>query len=261
MREFKDSVSGKDDDDDRAPPAPPPPRSERPTRRTRRASASATPRADAKAAPRGACATARRRPSSSTSTSCARAAPDRARRARPRLRRRLRVPHTAVDWLNASRSRTTRKLITLGVAEPFFTSIKVSLRGGPRARAPGGPVAALELPRPRVEERTRSAVSSSSRSRRSSLRHRVRLLRRAAEGAGLPDQLRRGRYDIQIRARDYFSFATGCAARDRARLRAADLHLALVRLGVVTTEQLRRNRRIGYVAASPSPCCCRASTR
>ncbi len=55
-----------------------------------------------------------------------------------------------------------KKLVTLGVTEPFTTSVKVSLIAGHRARAPGPPVAGVVVPRSGRGTDTSNASSSSS---------------------------------------------------------------------------------------------------
>jgi sec-independent protein translocase protein TatC len=54
-------------------------------------------------------------------------------------------------------------------------------------------------------------------------------------------------YDINVRARDYISFAILVMAAVGVVFELPIVVLALVRLGVLTTKKLRTNRRIGYV--------------
>jgi sec-independent protein translocase protein TatC len=54
-------------------------------------------------------------------------------------------------------------------------------------------------------------------------------------------------YDIQIRARDYISFSLLVMAATAVVFELPVFVLALVRLGILTTAKLRRNRRLGYV--------------
>src|SRR5919204_4911756 len=53
-------------------------------------------------------------------------------------------------------------------------------------------------------------------------------------------------YDIQIRARDYISFATKVLLAMAIVFELPIFVLGLTRMGVLTTRQLRRNRRVGY---------------
>ena len=54
-------------------------------------------------------------------------------------------------------------------------------------------------------------------------------------------------YDINIRARDYISFAILVMAAVGVVFELPIVVLALVRLGILTTKKLRTNRRLGYV--------------
>ena len=53
-------------------------------------------------------------------------------------------------------------------------------------------------------------------------------------------------YDVEIRARDYFSFALLVLVGVGVFFELPVFVLALVRLGILTTQRLRRNRRVGY---------------
>jgi sec-independent protein translocase protein TatC len=54
-------------------------------------------------------------------------------------------------------------------------------------------------------------------------------------------------YNIQIRARDYISFSMLVLVAVGVVFELPIFVLALVRLGILTTQKLRRNRRLGYV--------------
>ena len=53
-------------------------------------------------------------------------------------------------------------------------------------------------------------------------------------------------YDIQIRARDYFSFATAVLLAVGIVFKLPIFVLGLVRIGILSTYTLRHNRRLGY---------------
>jgi sec-independent protein translocase protein TatC len=53
-------------------------------------------------------------------------------------------------------------------------------------------------------------------------------------------------YDIRIRARDYYSFATMVMLAMAAVFQLPIVVIALVRLGILSTARLRRERRVGY---------------
>jgi sec-independent protein translocase protein TatC len=57
-------------------------------------------------------------------------------------------------------------------------------------------------------------------------------------------------YNIQVRAKDYYSFVLLVLAAVGVVFELPVFILGLVRLGVLTTEKLRRNRRIGYVVVA-----------
>ena len=55
-------------------------------------------------------------------------------------------------------------------------------------------------------------------------------------------------YNIQLRARDYISFASLCILATAIVFEVPVFMLGLTRLRIITTDRLRRNRRIGYAA-------------
>jgi len=55
-------------------------------------------------------------------------------------------------------------------------------------------------------------------------------------------------YNIQLRARDYISFASLCILATAIVFEVPVFMLGLTRLRIITTAKLRRNRRIGYAA-------------
>ena len=238
MREFKDSVTGKDDDDE----------SRRDERAPRPTGSSEAPRTDDhRAVGRRASASPSRasrvpmarlprrlehgeRPrSSSTSTSCARASrvPGRARRSA--FVRRLPVPRADPRVADASRcprrrparhARRHRAVLHLVQGRASYAGL--------RARAAGHPLADLELPRAGVR-----AARAAGR-RRSSSRSRPRCFAGGlafgyfvvlpARARFLTELRRRALRHQQIRASYYFSFVTLALLALGAHLRAADLH-------------------------------------
>ena len=85
-----------------------------------------------------------------------------------------------------------RHLLTLGVAEPFTTSLKVSLAARHRTRAPDHPLAALELPRTgtQPEDTAQHRRLHRIRRRADDRRDRLRLQDRAPGRPALSDELR-----------------------------------------------------------------------
>ena len=57
-------------------------------------------------------------------------------------------------------------------------------------------------------------------------------------------------YDIQVRARSYYSFALLVLLAVGLVFELPIVVLGLVRLGITSSAKLRRNRRIGYVAVA-----------
>jgi sec-independent protein translocase protein TatC len=145
-----------------------------------------------------------------------------------------------------------RELVTLGVAEPFTTSIKISLYA---AFLLALPVLLWQLWgffAPGVGERVERTVGS---------------LVGAAFGLGvaglafgyfvaLPASISfltnydADLYDVQIRAADYFSFVTLVLFAVTIVFELPIAILGLVRVGALSSAKLRRNRRIGYAAVA-----------
>src|SRR6266540_1107880 len=120
-----------------------------------------------------------------------------------------------LHWLNAPLPAGRGNPVTLGVAEPFLTAMKVSLMAG----------FALVL-----------------------------LVAGVAFGYWivLPKAIQfltnfdQHQFDIQIRAKDYYSFVLTVLFAVGLVFELPIFILALVRLDVLTTHQLRSNRRLGY---------------
>ena len=114
---------------------------------------------------------------------------------------------------------------------------------------PDHPLAALELPRAGGREGTQRVVAIFSSSPGSLVRRRprVRLLRRAAARARLPARTTTTSSTTpRSGASYYFSFVSLVLVAMALMFELPIFVLALVRLGVLTTERLRRNRRIGF---------------
>lgn len=145
-----------------------------------------------------------------------------------------------------------RRLVTYGVVEPFATSFKISVLAGLVLVLPVILWQVWSFLAPAFEERVAKTMSS--------LVGLAGVLAAAGVVFGyavaLPasvgflttydEQL----YDIQIRAADYLSFASlvlfACAIVFELPL----FVVALVRLRILDSAKLRRNRRVGYVAVA-----------
>src|SRR5438132_1493545 len=154
-----------------------------------------------------------------------------------------------LDWLNQALPADKRKPVTLGVTEPFVTSIKISLYAG---FALALPVILYELWSffaPAVEENVQRVVAG------------FVVLASALFAGGiafaywvvLPPAVQfltnydTNLYTIQVRASYYYSFAALLIVGIALVFELPIFVLVLVRIGVLTTEKLRRNRRTGYV--------------
>jgi sec-independent protein translocase protein TatC len=153
-----------------------------------------------------------------------------------------------LHWLNRPLPAHVGKPITLGVAEPFLTVMKISLFGGLILAAPVILWQFWSFFAPAVDERQERRV-------------RYFVLFAAALLAGgivfgyfvaLPAAVHyltnydSKEFNIQIRAKDYYSFTTMVLLAMGIVFELPVFVLSLVRLGILSTRQLRSNRRMGY---------------
>ncbi len=153
-----------------------------------------------------------------------------------------------LNWLNRPLPKHVPKPTTFGVAEPFLTVMKISLFGALILSAPVILWQLWSFFAPAVDEHQA---------------RRVRwfvLLATGLLAAGivfgyfvaLPAAVHyltnydKQQFDIQLRARDYYGFVTMVLLAMGIVFELPVFILALVRLGILSTRQLRRNRRIGY---------------
>src|SRR5919197_2242328 len=154
-----------------------------------------------------------------------------------------------IHWLNRPlpEGRIGRP-ITFGVAEPFLTSFKISIYAGLLLALPVMLWQAWSFLAPAFEE---------------AQQRRVVLFVFLATGllvcgivfgyfVALPAAVHyltnfdKSLYDIRLRARDYYSFATMVMLAMAVVFQLPIVLLALVRLGILSTERLRKERRVGY---------------
>jgi sec-independent protein translocase protein TatC len=154
-----------------------------------------------------------------------------------------------IEWLKAPLPDTRERLITLGVAEPFLTSIKVSLYAGFALALPVILWQLWAFLAPAFEDAHQRVFAA------------FVALASALYAGGLvfayfivlPAALRfltnydNELYKTQIRAREYLSFATVVLLTVALVFELPIFVLTLVRLGVLSAEKLRRNRRLGIV--------------
>src|SRR6266566_2783863 len=153
-----------------------------------------------------------------------------------------------LNWLNRPLPKHVPKPTTFGVAEPFLTVMKISLFGALILSAPVILWQLWSFFAPAVDEHQA---------------RRVRwfvLFASALLAAGivfgyfvaLPAAVHyltnydKQQFDIQLRARDYYGFVTMVLLAMGIVFELPVFVLALVRLGILSTRQLRRNRRMGY---------------
>ena len=155
---------------------------------------------------------------------------------------------TLVEWLMRPLPED-RDLVTLGVAEPFTTSLKVSFYAALALAFPVFVWQAWSFFAPAVEEGRQRVVA------------RFVAFATVLFGGGLAfayfvvlppaldfltsfdEQL----YDTQIRANYYLSFVALMIFATGVIFQLPIFVLALVRLRILTSAQLRRNRKMGYV--------------
>jgi sec-independent protein translocase protein TatC len=158
--------------------------------------------------------------------------------------------HQLLDWLNNPLPAGRHKPVTFGVAEPFTTSLKVSLVGGFALALPVVLWQLWAFLAPAFRKTTQRALVASVAF--------ATVLFAAGVAFGyaiaLPAALRfltnydAKVYDIQIRASSYYSFAVLVLVSVGIVFELPIFVLTLVRLGITSSRKLRRNRRIGYVA-------------
>ncbi len=153
-----------------------------------------------------------------------------------------------IDWLTDPLP-DEKKLVTLGVTEPFTTSVKVSLAAAIAVTLPILLYQLWSFLAPAIEEHTQRTVSA------------FVLLSSLLFAGGvafsylvvLPRALTfltnfgEENFQIEIRASYYFSFVTVTLLASGLAFQMPIFILALVRLRVLTAAKLRRNRRLGYV--------------
>jgi sec-independent protein translocase protein TatC len=154
-----------------------------------------------------------------------------------------------IHWLELTLPPERRDLVTFGVTEPFLTSVQVSLYAGFIVAMPICIYQLWSFLAPAMEERTQHSIVG------------LTLFATALAVAGLvfayvvalPAALQflttydEPLFNIQIRARDFISFASLVLLAVTVVFEVPVVILGLVRIGVLNYAKLKRNRRIGYV--------------
>jgi sec-independent protein translocase protein TatC len=157
--------------------------------------------------------------------------------------------HQLLDWLNAPLPEDNKKPATFGVAEPFLTSVFVSFWAA----------IAIALPVILWQIWAFFAPAFSPRTQRALIAYVLFAAALLVAGIAfgyfiaLPAAVHfltnydRDQFNILIRARDYYSFVMLVLAAVGVVFELPIFVLALARLGILPSDKLRRNRRIGYV--------------
>jgi sec-independent protein translocase protein TatC len=156
--------------------------------------------------------------------------------------------HWLLDLMNRPLPKTVGKTTTFGVAEPFLTAMWISLYAGVLLALPiiFWQIWAFFVP----------AVDSRNERQIAFFTGLAAVLMVCGIVFGyyvaLPKAVHfltnfdKEQFRIQIRARDYYSFAAKVLFAMAIVFELPMFVIALVRLGILTTAQLRRNRKIGY---------------
>jgi len=157
--------------------------------------------------------------------------------------------HQLIDWLNQALPAHRRKPVTFGVAEPFMTSLKVSLYAGFAIALPVILWQVWSFLAPAVRKGAEKSIfgfvafASLLFAAGIAFGHKVAL----PAAVHFLTNYDSGIYDIQIRASSYYSFALLSLLAVGIVFELPVFILGLVRFRILTAAKLRRNRRIGYV--------------
>jgi sec-independent protein translocase protein TatC len=156
-----------------------------------------------------------------------------------------------VAWLEAPLP-GGRKLVTYGVAEPFLTSLQVSMFAGIALALPIVLWQLWSFLAPAVEPHAQRAVAWCVAFATGLFAAGIAF----GYSIALPAALKfltnydSNIYDIQIRAREYISFAVAVLVAVGVVFELPAIIVTLARLGVVKSRTLRSHRRIGYAAVA-----------
>lgn len=157
-----------------------------------------------------------------------------------------------IVFLNGALPAAQRHPVTFGVAEPFLTSMKISLVAGFSLALPVVLWQVWSYLAPAFGEDAQRAVGGLVVAATALFAVGVVFADRIALPAAVHflTTYDRQLYAIQVRAQDYYSFALLVLAAVGLVFELPIFVLALVRLGVTTAAKLRRNRRVGYAAVA-----------
>jgi len=154
-----------------------------------------------------------------------------------------------VRWLEDALPLEHRKLITFGVAEPFLTSMWISLYAGFLLALPVVLYQLWSFFAPALQANTQRVVvglaAFATVLGAGGLAFGYFVALPAA--VGFLTHYDSHIYNVQIRARDYLSFASVVLFAVTIVFETPIVILGLVKIGILSSAKLRRNRRIGYV--------------
>jgi sec-independent protein translocase protein TatC len=151
-----------------------------------------------------------------------------------------------VEWLSRPLP-DDKRLVTFGVTEPFFTSVKVSLYAGFALALPVVLWQTWSFLAPAVAENTQRvvavfvAIATALFAGGLAFGYFIVIPRALTFLTNFDERL----YDIQIRASYYFSFVSVTLLALALVFELPVFVLALVRLRVLSSDRLRSNRRLG----------------
>jgi sec-independent protein translocase protein TatC len=142
-----------------------------------------------------------------------------------------------------------RHLLTLGVAEPFTTSLKVSIALGFALALPIVLWQLWSFVAPALTPETQRGIAGFTIFAAALLVGGIVFGYRVALPAALHflTNYDNSIYNVQIRAADFISFSVLVLAACGAVFELPIVVLGLVRVGALTSKKLRSNRRIGYL--------------
>jgi sec-independent protein translocase protein TatC len=153
-----------------------------------------------------------------------------------------------LHWLNRPLPAHVGKPITLGVAEPFLTVMKISLFGGLILAAPVILWQFWGFFAPAVDQRQERRVLYFVFFAAGLLAGGIIFGYFVALPAAVHylTNFDKSEFNIQLRAKDYYGFTTMVLLAMGIVFELPVFVLSLVRLGILSTRQLRSNRRTGY---------------
>jgi sec-independent protein translocase protein TatC len=154
-----------------------------------------------------------------------------------------------LHWLNRPLPADHRKPITFGPAEPFLTSVAVSLYAGFLLALPVVLWQLWSFFAPAFHEKTQRTVAGLVAFATALLAAGIAFGYFVALPAAVHflTNFDHAHYNIQIRAKDYYSFTSIVLLAVAVVFEVPIVILGLVRIGVLSSARLRKNRRLGYV--------------